>query len=148
MTTFTRYLPHVARILFGLTFFVFGLNGFLQFLPRFDMPQAAGAFLGGIAASGYLMQLLCAAQVAAGALLLANRFVPLALAVLAPIVLNIFLFHIFLAPKPTGVITLALELYLAWSYRDAFRGMLRGRVAPHRAEARGEDARAAVQQVG
>ena len=61
-----------------------------------------------------------------GALLLSNRFVPLALALIAPVVVNIALVHAFLAPAGigTGVVVLALEVYLAWSYRKAYRPML------------------------
>lgn len=83
-----RHLPTAARYLLGLVFFVFGLNFFLHFLPNPTMPPAAGAFAGAMGATGYLFLLVKITEVASGALLLANRFVPLALALLAPVIVN------------------------------------------------------------
>jgi hypothetical protein len=74
--------------------------------------------------------------VVAGLLLLAGRFVTLALAVLAPIVINIVGFHLFLAPSgiALAIAVLAAELYLGWTYRAAFAPMLRARTPlPHKA---------------
>jgi len=121
-----------ARVLLGLIFFVFGLNFFLNFIPPHPMPAAAGAFAGALFASGYLFVVLKVVEVASGLLLLAGIFVPLALALLAPIVVNIVLFHAFLAPSglPLALLVLALEIFLAWSYRSAYRPMLALRVAP------------------
>jgi uncharacterized membrane protein YphA (DoxX/SURF4 family) len=121
-----------ARILLGLIFFVFGLNFFFHFLPQPPPPPAAAAFAGAMFATGYLFVLLKVVEVASGLLLLIGRFVPLALALLAPVVVNIIMFHAFLAPAglPVPILVLALELGLAWSYRDAFRPMLAARVAP------------------
>jgi uncharacterized membrane protein YphA (DoxX/SURF4 family) len=132
MSSISRFAPTAARILLGLVFFVFGLNGFLGFLPQPPMPDKAGAFMGALAATGYMFPLIKGVEVIAGALLLANRFVPLALALLAPNVVNIVLFHSVLAPGGVGValFVLALELGTAWSYRDAYASMLRARVAP------------------
>jgi hypothetical protein len=82
-------------------------------------------------ASGYIMPLVKSIEIASGLALLSNRFVPLALTLLAPIIVNIVAFHFLLAPSyglPTVI--LALELYLAYSYRAAFLPMLRARVAP------------------
>jgi uncharacterized membrane protein YphA (DoxX/SURF4 family) len=122
MTRIADKLPLVARSLLGLIFFVFGLNGFLHFLPQPPMPAAAGAFAGALAASGYLFPLLKATEVVAGAMLLAGLFVPFALTLLAPIVVNIVAFHLFLAPGNWGVVglVLAAQLYLAWTHRAAF----------------------------
>jgi hypothetical protein len=130
----------VARILVGLTFFVFGLNGFLNFIPAPAHPGAAGAFLGGLAASGYFFPFLKATETIAGAALLANRYVPLALAVLAPIVLNIFAFHIALdrGGAAVAIVLLGLQVFLAWSYRAVYRPMLAAKVAPTAAAQRGE----------
>jgi uncharacterized membrane protein YphA (DoxX/SURF4 family) len=137
MTSFTRKLPAIARILLGLVFFVFGLNGFLHFLPQPPVSGNAGIFLGGLLATGYFFPLLKGVEVLTGALLLANRFVPLSLAVLAPIVVNIVAFHAVLAPSgmPVAILVLALEVYLAWAYRAAYRPMLQGQVAPSAAAA-------------
>jgi putative oxidoreductase len=90
------------------------------------------AFLGALAATGYMFPLIKSVEVIGGALLLSNRFVPLALAIVAPNVVNIVLFHAVLAPGglPVALFVLALELFAAWSYRDAFAPMLRTRTAP------------------
>ena len=128
--------PRPPACLLGLVFTVFGLNFFLHFLPTPPPPPRAGAFAGALFASGYLFPLLKTTEVVAGLLLLGGRFVPLALAVLAPIVINIVGFHLFLAPSGIALplVVLALELYLAWTYRAAFAPMLRARtVLPQQA---------------
>jgi hypothetical protein len=136
MTTLSRKGPAVARILLGLVFFVFGLNGFLHFIPQPPMSGPPADFAGALFATGYMFPLIKGTEVLAGALLLGGRFVPLALALLAPIVVNIVLFHGVLVGAGLGVplVVLALELYLAWAYRAAFAPMLRARVAPTVAE--------------
>jgi uncharacterized membrane protein YphA (DoxX/SURF4 family) len=132
MNAISRIAPSASRILLGLIFFVFGLNGFLQFMPNPPMPAAAGAFMGAMAATGYMFPLIKSVEVIAGLLLLSNRFVPLALAVLAPNVVNILFFHAVLAPGGVviALFVLALELFTAWAYRDAYASMLRARTAP------------------
>jgi uncharacterized membrane protein YphA (DoxX/SURF4 family) len=121
-----------SRILLGLVFFVFGLNGFLHFLPQQPMPGPAGNFVGALFASGYMFPLLKGTEVICGALLLSGRFVPLALTILAPVVVNIVAFHAFLAPAGLAIpiLIVALEVFLARSYRSAFRGVLRARTEP------------------
>jgi len=131
--TATSRLPTIARYLLGLVFTVFGLNFFLHFIPTPPPTDpAAGAFLGALFASGYVLTIVKLVEIGAGLLLLANRFVPLALALLAPIVVNIVAFHAVLAPAGVALplVVLALELYLAWAYRAAFAPMLRARVSP------------------
>lgn len=131
MKTTVRYAPAVARVLLGIVFFVFGLNGFLHFLPQPPLGGGAGAFAGALVATGYIFPLIKATEVIVGALLLSNRFVPLALALVAPIVVNIVAFHVLLTPpNPLAFVVLALEVYLAWSYRHAYRPMLAARVQP------------------
>ena len=130
-----RYAAATARVLMGLLFTFAGLNGLLNFLPPPPpdaMPEAATAFMGAMMQSGYMFQLVAITQLAAGALFLANRFVPLALALLAPIIVNIVAFHLFLAPTGLGIaiLVLLMELGLAWVYRKAFRPMLAMRVRP------------------
>jgi uncharacterized membrane protein YphA (DoxX/SURF4 family) len=121
-----------ARILLGLIFFVFGLNFFLHFIPQQPMTPAAGAFAGAMFATGYLFVLVKVVEVTCGLLLLVGRFVPLALTLLAPIIVNIVFFHAFLAPAGIALplVVLALEIFLAWSFRDVFRPMLAARVEP------------------
>ena len=133
-TKSSRILPTIARILMGLMFLVFGLNGFLHFIPepKTPMPEGAGAFAASLMKTGYMFPLVMGTQLLVGVLLLLNRFVPLALALIAPIIVGIISFHIFLAPAGIGpgAVALVLELYLAWSYRRAFRPMLAMRTTP------------------
>ena len=117
----------VARIVLGLVFFAYGLNGFLNFLPMPSTEGRAAQFFGGLMASEYFFPMLALTQTIAGAALLVRHFVPLALAVLAPVIANILAVHLFLAPSgiPHAVILTALEIFLVWSYRDAFKPLLR-----------------------
>jgi uncharacterized membrane protein YphA (DoxX/SURF4 family) len=128
----SRHIATAARILLGLVFFVFGLNGFLHFIPQPPPPAPAMAFFGALFATGYMLPLVMGTQLLVGVLLLSNRFVPLALALIAPIIVNIVAFHAALAPSglPLALVVLALELLLAWSYRGSFRLMLTPRVDP------------------
>src|SRR5215470_12607143 len=122
----------VVRILLGLMLLVFGLNGFLNFIPApKDMPQEILTVMGALMKAGY-MTVVSGAEVLIAVLLLANRFVPLALALLAPILVGILTFHIFIAPATIfpGVVVTVMELYLAWAYRGAFRAMLRAKTTP------------------
>jgi uncharacterized membrane protein YphA (DoxX/SURF4 family) len=87
----------IARNLLGLMFVVFGLNGFLHFIPQPPPPAGlASQFLGALGASHYMVPVF-ALQLVGGALLLANRFVPLALVLLGPVIANILLFHVLMA---------------------------------------------------
>ncbi len=130
----TRYLPTVARILMGILFLMSGITGLLHLMPPppANLPAAAVAFDDGMLKTGYMFPLIFGTQSLVGALLLSNRFVPLALALFAPFIVNSIAFHVFLVPSGLvpAVIALMLELYLAWTYRDAFRPMLAMRVAP------------------
>ena len=122
----------VLRIVLGLGFVVFATNYFLPFLPAQDPPpDAALPFLGAFAGSGFFT-LVNVIELGAGLLLLSNRFVPLGLALLAPIIVGIVAFHALLAPAGIGIAIafLVIELALAWSYRAAFAPMLRARVEP------------------
>lgn len=131
-------LVAAARIGLGLVFFVFGLNGLLHFLPQPPLPADAGSFLGALVATGYMLPLIKGTEIAAGLLLLANRFVPLALLLLAPVVVNIVAFHLVLAPpNPVTALVLLLEAGLAWAYRDSFRAVLEPHARPRPAAAGG-----------
>lgn len=129
MNLVQKHLPTAARLFLGLVFTVFGLNFFLHFITPPAPPARAAAFAGALFGSGYFFQMLKVTEIAAGLLLLTGRFVPLTLAVLAPIVINIVAFHLFLAPAGLAlpIAVLAAELYLAWAYRAAFVPMLRAR---------------------
>ena len=131
----TRFFPTVARSLLGIMLLAFGISGLLNLIPPppTPLPEAAVAFNTGMMKSGYMFPLIFGTQFVVGALLLSNRFVPLALALLAPFLVNSLAFHIFLVPAGLGMVLflLALELYLAWSHREAFRPMLALRTHPH-----------------
>ena len=129
-----RYAIHTTRVLLGLVFFVFGLDGFLHFVPQPTEPPSEAAMSLAIAfiKSGYLFPLIKGTEVTAGALLLANRFVPLALVVIAPVIVNIVAFHAFLAPSGLAIasVLVVLEVALAWAHRGAFRSVLAFRTVP------------------
>jgi|SRR6266404_4631320 len=131
--SFARYLPAIARVLMGLIFFVFGLNGFLHFIPQpKTMPEGAAAFGGALMKTGYMFPMIMGTQLIVGIMLLSNRFVPVALALIAPVIVNILAFHVFLQPSGLGlaVVIFLLEVYLAWAYRTAYRPMLLMRAIP------------------
>jgi hypothetical protein len=120
-----RLLPVFARILLGLPLTVFGLNGFLNFLPQPEvtLPERAATFVGALVESGYMMPLIAGTHLFVGVLLLINRAVPLALVVFAPFMVHSVAFHLFLERSglPMALVFLAVELYLAWVYRASFR---------------------------
>jgi uncharacterized membrane protein YphA (DoxX/SURF4 family) len=120
----------VARTLLGLMFVIPALMFFSGKMPHNPMPEAATTYMTGLAASGYTMYVVKTIELLAGIALLSGQFVPLALTLLAPVVVNIALFHAVLAPN-YGLVAfmLGLEIFVAWSYRDAFRPMLGRQVA-------------------
>lgn len=122
-----NWLPGASRVVLGLVFTVFGLNGFFGFLPQPPVPPAAASLLGALFSAGYFFPLLKGIEVLAGVLLLTRVAVPLALTLLAPIVLNIVAFHLFLAPGGMLItlVVLATELHLAWIHRAAFAPLFR-----------------------
>ena len=127
-----RYATAFVRILLGLMCLIFGLNGFLNFMPApKEMPPEIMTVVGGLMKGGY-MYVVSGTEVLVAVLLLTNRFVPLALALFAPIVVGIITFHVAIALKTIapGIVVLVMELYLAWAYRGAFCPMLRARVSP------------------
>ena len=116
----------IARYLSGVIFLVFGLNGFLHFIPLPPPSGVAGQFMGALFVSHYLT-LIFALQVIGGVLLLANRYVPLALAILAPVIVNILSFHALMAPSG---LPLALFVTVLWTLvfvhvRTAFAALFR-----------------------
>ena len=129
-----RALPVVARVLLGVFMLASGLADLLHLIPAppNDLPESAIAFNAGMLKTGYMFPMVAGTQFFVGALLLLNRFVPLALALLAPFVVNALAFHLFLVPAGLlpALVLLALEVYLAWTYRGAFTPMLAVRVQP------------------
>lgn len=126
-----KYIPIIVRILLGLALTVFGLNAFLNFIPQPEtpLPEQAAAFVGALMESGYMMKLIGGTQLISGVLLLINRFVPLALLLLAPFLVNALAFHLFLERSglPMTIVFVALELYLAWVHRAAWRPLFTAR---------------------
>ncbi len=122
-----KVLTIIVRVLLGLIFVFFGSNGLLHFLPMPPLPQGVtGEFLHSFFASGYVY-VISAFQLIAGLLLLIGKFVPLGLTILGAIIVNIWAFHLLMAPEglPPAVVVTILELFLVWSYRDRFAGVLR-----------------------
>ena len=115
----------IIRILLGLVFFVFGLNGFLGFIPVPPLPPGpAGQFLSALFASHYVL-LVSAVQVVGGALLLVNRYVPLALALLGPVIVNILAYHL-LMNRQGLVMAILVAIFwciLAYRHRQYFSGL-------------------------
>jgi uncharacterized membrane protein YphA (DoxX/SURF4 family) len=123
-----RIAALIARYLLGLIFLVFGLNGFLHFLPMATPDGVAGQFLGALFASHVLMVIFLLELIGA-ILLLVNRYVPLGLVLLGPVVVNIFLYHAFMMPSllPLAILVVILWLLVAWSVRTAFAGIFQQR---------------------
>ena len=123
--SFTRFFPAIARYAMGVPLTVFGLNGFLNFIPQPEvaLPEKAMTFVTALMVSGYMMPLIAATLLVSGVLITFNRFVPLALLLLAPFWVNSLAFHVFLEHSglPMASVFAALELYLAWVYRAAYR---------------------------
>lgn len=115
-----------ARVILGLIYFVFGLNFFFQFLPQPPSTEEMTKLTGAIYMSGYMFQFIKVTEIVGGALLLLNLFTPLALVILAPITLNIFMMHAFLDPAglPVGLVLTVTHIALGYFYFDKFKPML------------------------
>src|SRR6202162_2370821 len=124
-----RIASVVARYLTGVIFLVMGLNGFLNFIPLPPPGGVAGQFMGALYVSHYLW-VIFAFQVIAGVLLLVNRYVPLAVAVLAPVIVNILSFHALMAPSglPLALVVAVLWALIFVDVRPAFSGLFQSRV--------------------
>lgn len=118
----------IVRITLGLPFVVFGANGLFEFMdPAGEMSAEGQAFVDALWATGYSIPLMAATQLLSGLMLWSGRFVPLALALLAPVIVQILAFHLFLEPQGTAVaIALAgFEATLVWAYWEHFRSVVR-----------------------
>jgi putative oxidoreductase len=119
----------IARYLLGLIFLVFGLNHYLNFIPTGPLPTGlAGQFMGSLIASHY-MYVVAFFEVAPAILLLANRYVPLALILLAPVIVNILLTGLLFSfmALPMAVVLVVLWMLVANRLRSAFAGILEPR---------------------
>src|SRR5205085_9288518 len=124
-----RAISAIARYLAGVVFLVFGLNGFPNFIPMPPPAGIVGQFMGALYASHYLW-VIFAFQLVAGVLLLANRYVPLALAMLAPVIVNILSFHVLMAPSglPLALFAAVLWAVIFVDVRPAFAALFQARV--------------------
>ena len=116
-----RIAALIARLLLGLIFLVFGLNGFLHFIPMPPPSGLAGDYMAVMSKSHYMVFVFLL-QIVGGALLLAGQYIPLALAMLAPVILNIVLYHALMAPEglPVAAVTLVLWVFLFFRHFVAF----------------------------
>ena len=120
----------IARFLLGLIFLIFGLNGFFHFLSLPAPTGVAGQFIGALFVSHFLI-VIFVTQLIGAVLLLVNRYVPLALTLLAPIIVNILLIHILMLPSglPLALVVTVLWIVVFLSVRSAFAGLFQQRVA-------------------
>ena len=120
----------IARILLGLVFVVFGLNGLHPFIPMGPMPTGiAGQFVGALFQSHYTV-VVAVFQLIGGVLLLSNRYVTLGLVLLGPVIFNIFLFHALMEPKglPLAIVVVILWFVLAYHARRNLSGIFAPRI--------------------
>ena len=124
-----RIVSTIARYLAGVIFVVFGLNGFLNFIPMPPPAGIAGQFMGAMYASHYLW-VIFSFQLVAGVLLLVNRYVPLAVAMLAPVIVNILSFHFLMAPSglPLALFVAVLWVVMFVDVRPAFAALFQSRL--------------------
>ncbi len=118
-----------ARIILGIMLIIFGANKFFQFLPMPEMGGEAGAFMGALVSTGYLMIIVAIVEISVGILLLINQYVPLALLLLAPIAVNIIAFHLFLdiGGIGGGALVFILNVFLLFAYKNRYAPLLASR---------------------
>ena len=116
-----------ARILFGLAFFIFGINGFLQFMPNPPVTPEAGALLGALAGTGYFFPMIKIIEISVGIMLLANKFAPLAIVLITPVLIGIATIHLFLNPLglPMMVVLFSLHGFIAYGYKNYYASLLK-----------------------
>jgi len=115
----------IVRILLGLVFFVFGLNKFYPFIPQGPLPSgAAGQFMEAMISTRYMM-IVGAFETVGGLLLLINRYVPLALCLLAPVIVNVLIVGVLMTHMAlgSGLVVAALWLILFVRFRSSFAGI-------------------------
>ena len=126
-----KIVSMIARILLALIFLVFGMNHYLNFIPTGPMPAGmAGQFFGVLMTSHYI-HVVAFFEVVPALLLVFNRYVPLALVVLGPVIVNIFLTGLLIATMalPMSIFLMVLWLLAAWRVRSAFLPLLQQKVA-------------------
>ncbi len=123
----TSKITVVLRSILGLIFVAGPLASALHLIPDPAMPPGGAAFTAALAKTDYMLPLLWSTEIAAGVLLLSGLSTPFALVILAPVIVNIVAFHVFLVPSgmPPAILVSALEVSLAWRYRGAFRPLFK-----------------------
>ncbi len=118
-STFTTLL----RIILGIGLLVFGVNKFVNLIPMFEMPPAAANFMESLETTGYAFYLVAILEIAVAIMLLLKKWVPFALVLLAPLTINILLFHIFLdvSDIAVAIVMFSLNVLLMYKYWKAYR---------------------------
>jgi putative oxidoreductase len=126
-----KILALIARILLGLMFLVFGANGFLNFIPQPPMPDTPATRFAMLLMTTHYMYFVCAIMVVSGLLFLIGRYVPLALVLIGPVIVNILLYHLLLAPATIapGLVVTVLWFIIFFHVRSAFAGIFQAKVA-------------------
>ena len=121
----------LARILLGLIYFIFGLNGFLNFIQTPPMPENIQAFMNGLISTGYFMPVVKGTEVICGLMLLLNLATPLALVILAPVTLHILLFHGMMTPglqnQVMPLVMVVLHIMIALQYWDKYKPLFKSK---------------------
>jgi len=134
-----KYAFVIARVLLGLIFTVFGLNAFLHFLPTPAVPGLAGQFMGALLSSHYYV-IAFGTELIGGVLLLSNRYVPLALTLLGPVIVNIVSFHLFLdsTNMAPAIVVTVLWFVVFSQVRSSFAGLFVAKEAGVKSGSRAE----------
>lgn len=118
---------NILSVIYGLFLLIFGLNGFLNFFPLPEMTEEAGKFAGSLAQTGYIFPIVGALQIIVGILLIVNKFSPLTLIVIFPIMLNAFLLHLFLDPAGMAgsLVAIILNVFLFIAHRESYKNLFK-----------------------
>ena len=117
----------IIQIILGLVLIIFGANKFIGFMPTPDLPKAAANFMGALSKTGYMFYLIGAVEVATGLLLVINKWIGFTLILLAPVAVNMVLFHTFLAPggiSPAALVFI-LNAFLIYKYWDQYKPLFK-----------------------
>lgn len=122
-----KIVTNIARYLLALMLLVFGLNKFFAFMDMPPMPEPAQAYLGALASTGVLFPLLGIIYLVTAVALITNKFAALMLLILAPVVVNILLFHFTLAPggSAPGIILAVLTVLTMIHYQPRYALLLK-----------------------
>jgi putative oxidoreductase len=117
---------NISRVIYGIFLLTFGLNGFFSFFPLPEMTEEAGTFMGSLVQTGYILPIVGALQVVVGLLLIVNKFTPLILIVIFPIMLNAFLLHLFLDPAGIAgsLVAIILNVFLFIANKESYKNTL------------------------